>query len=121
VRANSVGLPVDALASYFVVLDGLEGTYTFSRVTPQAVSGAKAWGANIVRLALGEPRRHGLITSFAVDVILGREHAPRDSGGTGTLDRGRLRPVRGDSHQLDPVTAVHPVDECLEIGPRSGS
>src|SRR4051812_44051222 len=52
--------------------------------------------------------------------LVGHEHPGLYPGLTRSLERRRVRPVRGDRHDLDPLAPVDRVEQGLEVRPLSG-
>ncbi len=63
-----------------------------------------------------QPLGHRLVALLATLIGVAREHGGWDRRLRGALERPRLRLVGADAHELDPLAAVHVVDQRLQVG-----
>ena len=72
-----------------------------------------------VDIPLGQPVRDRGVARGPVRMPGALEHPGLDPGLPGTLQRRSLRLVRGHAGNLDPIPAVQPVENRLQVGPRA--
>ena len=70
-----------------------------------------------LHLALLEPAGERLVALGSVGLVGQREHRRLDPRPLGPLEPASVRAARHDADDLDPVPAVHVVDERLEVRP----